>query len=50
MFFGKSNLEWYSMSNFVHIGCLNIYGTHVTANTSPNNKILFFFVSDLKIV
>ena len=31
-------------------GCLNIYGTHVTANNSTNNNVVFFFVSDLKIV
>ena len=31
--------------------CLNIHGTHVTANNSTNNNIVFFFfVSDLKIV
>ena len=29
--------------------CLNINGTHVTANNSTNNYV-FFFVSDLKIV
>ena len=32
-----------------YIGCLNIHGTHVTANTSTNNNVSFF-VSDLKIV
>ena len=25
------------------------YGTHVTANNSTNNNVVFFFVSDLKI-
>ena len=30
--------------------CLNIHGTHVTANISTNNNFMFFFVSDLKIV
>ena len=32
------------------IGCLNIHGTHVTANNSINDNVVFFFVSDLKIV
>ena len=32
------------------IGCLNIHGAHVTANNSTNNNVVFFFVSDLKIV
>ena len=26
-----------------------IYRTHVTANNSTNNNVVFFFVSDLKI-
>ena len=31
-------------------GCLNIHGTHVTANNSTtNNNIVFFFILDLKI-
>ena len=29
---------------------LKIYGTHVTADNSTNNNVVFFFVSDLKIV
>ena len=33
-----------------YIGYLNIHGTHVTAHNSTNNNIVFFFVSDLKIV
>ena len=33
-----------------NIGCLNIYGTHVTANNSITNNVVFFFVSDLKIL
>ena len=32
------------------IGCLNIQGTQVTANNSSNNNVVFFFVSNLKIV
>ena len=36
------------MSSIEYIGCLNIHGTHVTANNSTNN--MFFSVSDLKIV
>ena len=30
----------------LYIRCLNIYGTHVTANNSTNNRFVFFFVSD----
>ena len=33
-----------------NIGCLNIQGTHVTANNSTNYNVMFFIVSDLKIV
>ena len=33
-----------------NIECLNIHGTHVTANTSTNNNAVFFSVSDLKRV
>ena len=33
-----------------YIGCLNIHGIHVAANNSINNNVVFFFVSDLKIV
>ena len=33
-----------------NIGCLNTRGTYVTANNSTNDNVLFFFVSDLKIV
>ena len=32
------------------IGCLNIHGTPVTANNSTTNKIVLFFVLDMKIV
>ena len=35
---------------FYHLGCLNKHETHVTANNSTNNSIVFFLVSDLKIV
>ena len=34
----------------LNTGCLNIQGTHVTANNSTNNNVASFFVSDLKIV
>ena len=34
----------------LNIGCLSIHGTHVTANNSTNNNVVFFFVSDLKTV
>ena len=33
---------------WINIGCLNIHGTHVTANNSTDNNVVFF--SDLKIV
>ena len=33
-----------------NIGCLNIHRTHVTADYSIYNYVVFFFVSDLKIV
>ena len=33
-----------------YTGCLNIHGTHVTANNYTNNNVLFFLVSDMKIV
>ena len=32
------------------IGYLNIHGTHVTANNSTNNNVVFFFVFDLEII
>ena len=34
----------------IDIGCLNIHGTHVTTPNSTTNNVVFFFVSDLKIV
>ena len=37
------------IESWLLIGCLNIYGIHVTANRLTNN-VVFFFVSDLKIV
>ena len=33
-----------------NIGCLNIHETQMTTNNSTNNDIVFFFVSDLRIV
>ena len=40
---------WFVNAYFVdYIGCLNIHETHVTANNSTYNNIVFFFVSDLK--
>ena len=33
----------------IYTGCLNMHGTHLTANNSNNNNA-FFFVSDFKIV
>ena len=33
-----------------YIGCVNIHGTHVTANESAYYNVVFFFVSDLKTV
>ena len=38
-----------SFSIYIYIGRFNIYGAYVTANNS-NNNVVFFFVSDLKIV
>ena len=35
---------------FFNIRCLIIYGTHMTANNSTNNKVVLLFVSDFKIV
>ena len=35
---------------YKYLGCLNIHGTHVITNNSTNNNVVFFFVSDLKIV
>ena len=35
---------------FSSIGSLNIHGTYVIVNYSTNNNVVFFFVSDLKIV
>ena len=35
---------------YKYIGCLNLHGTHVTANDSTNNNVVFFIVSDLKII
>ena len=34
----------------IYTRCLNIHRTYVTANSSTNNNVVFFFVSDLKIV
>ena len=34
----------------IYIGCLNIHGTHVTANNSTNNNVVFFFVSELPAI
>ena len=35
---------------YIYIGCLNIHGTHVTSNNSTTINVVFFFVSDWKIV
>ena len=50
-----NNLQWLicpktQPCQIIYTGCVTIQGTHVTANNSSNNKIVFFFVSDLKIV
>ena len=34
----------------INIGCLTVHETWVTAKNSTNNNVVFFFVSDLKIV
>ena len=49
--FNKRNM--YAECNFEenqYIGCLNIHGIHVNANKSSTNNVVFFFVSNLKIV
>ena len=33
-----------------YIECLKIHGTHLTANNSTNNNVMFFFVLDSEIV
>ena len=33
----------YRVSQYEHTGCLNIHGTHVTANNSTNNNVESFF-------
>ena len=35
---------------FIYIGCLNTHGSHMTTTNSTNDNVVFFFVSDLKIV
>ena len=35
---------------YIYIYGFNIHGTHLTAKNSTNNNVVFFFVSDLKIV
>ena len=45
----KSFLLYIYIYIYIYIGCLDIHGTHVTENNSTNNKVVFFFVSDLKI-
>ena len=45
---GCLNIHWIHVT--ANIGCLNIDGTYVTANNSTNNNVVFFFVSDFKIV
>ena len=32
------------------IGCLTLHGTHMTAINSTNNNVVFFFVSNLKMI
>ena len=39
-----------TQSLYKYIRCLNLHGTHVTANNFTNDNVVFFFVSDLKIV
>ena len=34
----------------IYTVCLNIYGTHVTANNAANNNVVLFLISYLKIV
>ena len=46
----EKNLLRRNHSKNVSIECLNIEGTHVAANNSTKNNVLFIFVSDWKIV
>ena len=39
----------YCLSKDFITGCLNIHETHVTANNSTNNNVVFFLLSDWKI-
>ena len=39
-----------SVEGLVNIECLNIHVTHISANKFTNKNVMFFFVSDLKIV
>ena len=36
--------------NELYIKSFNIQRTHITANNSTSNNVVFFFVSDLKIL
>ena len=40
----------YKVFEHEYIGCLSIHSTHLTANNSTNNNVVFFVVSNLKIV
>ena len=37
-------------NRFACVEWLNIHGTHVTAKDSTNNNVVFFFISDFKII
>ena len=43
-----SIMQKYFRNVLSNIGCLNMHETHLTANNSTNNNVVFFFVSDLK--
>ena len=37
-----NKIHWYFIAGcMISIGCLNIHGTHVTANNSTNNNVVF---------
>ena len=48
---GLINVKAIFVKKFTGIGCLNVHGTQVTGNNTTNDNIVFFFfVSDLRIV
>ena len=44
--YGRPTHQLIDIYIYAYTRCLNIQGTHVTANNSTTNNIAFFFVSD----